>query len=131
MVQTAAAAAFTIVVFGPWNEQGDLPDKVFLLGQAAVTIIWCVAMVAMFGLLFEARRRHRDAFEAERHVPSGLLSTAAVLGIASAIAGIVSTFGSRGTPICSRRPSGSCWCACSPVVPVAVAVAAHLVVRRG
>src|SRR3954468_3842043 len=41
IVQTALASLFTIVTFGPWAQSSNFPSQVYLVFQAAVTVIWC------------------------------------------------------------------------------------------
>src|SRR6266566_942876 len=49
LAQTVIASIFAVVTFGPWAQNGNFPAQVYLIFQAAVTVIWCLSMVLLFG----------------------------------------------------------------------------------
>ena len=73
IVQTALASLFTIVTFGPWASSSDFPNQVYLIFQAAVTVIWCLSMILLFADIFLVRRAFPQRFEEVRVSSTNLL----------------------------------------------------------
>src|SRR5262249_41715325 len=92
LLQTALASIFAIVTFGPWAQSGDFPSQVYLIFQAAVTVIWCLSMVLLFADIFLVKRAFPAKFEAVRVSHPVLLYGSGVVGIAASVVGAVVTF---------------------------------------
>jgi amino acid transporter len=92
ILQTVLASIFAIVTFGPWAQGADFPVQVYLIFQAAVTVIWCLSMVLLFGDVFLVRRSFPDKFEEVRVSHTGLLQLSGVVGIVSSAVGVWVTF---------------------------------------
>jgi amino acid transporter len=76
LFQTVLASIFTIVTFGPWGSSSDFPGQVYLVFQAAVTVIWCISMVLLFSDIFLVRRAFPEKFEEVRVSNTKLLFAA-------------------------------------------------------
>src|SRR2546427_4894929 len=63
LAQTGIAAIFAAVTFGPGAQHGNFPAQVSLVFQAAVTVIWCLSMVLLFGDVFLVKRAFPQKFE--------------------------------------------------------------------
>src|ERR687884_965390 len=63
LLQTVVASIFAVVTFGPWAQNGNFPSQVYLVFQAAVTVIWCLSMVLLFADVFLVRRAFPQKFE--------------------------------------------------------------------
>jgi glutamate:GABA antiporter len=98
LVQTGLASLFAVVTFGPWAQGADFPAQVYLVFQAAVTVIWCLSMVLLFGDVFLVRRAFPTRFEEVRVSRTGLLFGSGVVGIASSALGVWVTFKSPWNP---------------------------------
>jgi glutamate:GABA antiporter len=92
LLQTALASIFAIVTFGPWAQHGEFPSQVYLIFQAAVTVIWCLSMVLLFADVFLVRRAYRQKFEEMRVAPTPLLFASGLVGIGASIVGAIVTF---------------------------------------
>ncbi len=92
LVQTALASIFAIVTFGPWSSSSNFPSQVYLIFQAAVTVIWCLSMVLLFADIFLVKRAFPDLFERVRVAHPALLYASGVLGVGASIVGAVVTF---------------------------------------
>jgi amino acid transporter len=92
LLQTALASVFTIVTFGPWAQSSNFPSQVYLVFQAAVTVIWCLSMVLLFGDIFLVRRAFPRRFDEVRVAPTGLLYACGIVGMAASVVGAIVTF---------------------------------------
>jgi amino acid transporter len=92
LAQTVIASIFSIVTFGPWAQNGNFPAQVYLVFQAAVTVIWCLSMVLLFADVFLVRRAFPARFEEMRVAPTWLLYLSGLVGIAASAVGAVVTF---------------------------------------
>jgi amino acid transporter len=92
LLQTAIASVFTIVTFGPWAQSSDFPSQVYLVFQAAVTVIWCLSMVLLFADVFLVKRAFPQLFEDVRVAPTGLLYACGIIGVGASLVGAVVTF---------------------------------------
>jgi amino acid permease len=92
IAQTVIASIFAIVTFGPWAQSGKLAGQVYLVLQAAVTVIWCVSMVLLFADVFLVRRAFPEKFEEVKVAPTPVLYVSAIVGAAASIVGAVVTF---------------------------------------
>jgi amino acid transporter len=92
LLQTALASIFTIVTFGPWAQSSNFPSQVYLVFQAAVTVIWCLSMVLLFGDIFLVKRAFPQRFEEVKVAPTGLLYACGIVGMAASAVGAIVTF---------------------------------------
>ena len=92
IAQTVIASIFAIVTFGPWAQSGTLAGQVYLVLQAAVTVIWCVSMVLLFADVYLVRRAFPQRFDEVKVAPIWLLYLSGIVGIAASIVGAVVTF---------------------------------------
>src|SRR5436190_77172 len=92
LAQTVIASIFAVVTFGPWAQNGNFPAQVYLVFQAAVTVIWCLSMVLLFADVFLVRRAFPQKFEEVRVASTPVLFLCGVIGIAASIVGAVVTF---------------------------------------
>jgi amino acid transporter len=92
LLQTGLASLFTIVTFGPWAQSSSFPSQVYLVFQAAVTVIWCLSMVLLFADIFLVRRAFPERFEEVRVAGTNVLFGCGLVGIAASVVGAVVTF---------------------------------------
>jgi amino acid transporter len=92
LLQTTLASIFTIITFGPWAQSSDFPSQVYLVFQAAVTVIWCLSMVLLFGDVFLVKRAFPQRFEEVKVAPAGLLYASGIVGMAASAVGAIVTF---------------------------------------
>jgi amino acid transporter len=92
LLQTVIASIFAIVTFGPWAQNGNFPSQVYLIFQAAVTVIWCLSMILLFADVFLVRRAYPEKFEEVRVASMPVLTGCGLVGIAASIVGAVVTF---------------------------------------
>jgi amino acid transporter len=92
LLQTVMASIFAIVTFGPWAQNGSFPSQVYLIFQAAVTVIWCASMVLLFADVFLVRRAYPEKFEEVRVASMPVLMFSGVVGIAASVVGAIVTF---------------------------------------
>jgi glutamate:GABA antiporter len=92
LLQTTIASIFAIVTFGPWAQNGNFPSQVYLVFQAAVTVIWCLSMVLLFGDVFLVRRAFPEKFDEVKVASTPVLFGCGLIGIAASIVGAVVTF---------------------------------------
>lgn len=92
ILQTVLASIFAIITFGPWAQSGNFPSQVYLVFQAAVTVIWCLSMILLFADVFLVRRAYPQQFDEMKVAPTGLLFAAGLVGVGASIVGAVVTF---------------------------------------
>jgi amino acid transporter len=92
LAQTVIASIFAIVTFGPWAQNGNFPSQVYLVFQAAVTVIWCLSMVLLFADVFLVKRAFPEKFEEVRVAATPVLFLCGVVGIAASVVGAIVTF---------------------------------------
>jgi amino acid transporter len=92
ILQTVLASIFAIVTFGPWASNANFPSQVYLIFQAAVTVIWCLSMVLLFADIYLVKRAFPQKFEEVRVAPTGLLFLCGAVGLAASIVGAIVTF---------------------------------------
>ena len=92
LLQTTLASVFTIVTFGPWSTSSTFPSQVYLVFQAAVTVIWCLSMVLLFADIFLVRRSYPELFEQVRISRTGVLFLSGIVGIVGSAVGAIVTF---------------------------------------
>src|SRR5919205_1092677 len=82
LVQTVVASIFPVVTFGPWAQNGNFPSQVYLVFQAAVTVIWCLSMILLFADIFLVKRAYPQKFEEVKVAPTAVLFGSGLVGIA-------------------------------------------------
>jgi amino acid transporter len=92
LLQTTAASIFSIVTFGPWAQNGNFPSQVYLIFQAAVTVIWCLSMILLFADIFLVKRAYPQKFEEVKVASTPVLFACGLIGIGASIVGAVVTF---------------------------------------
>ena len=60
--------------------------------QAAVTVIWCLSMILLFGDIFLVKRAFPQRFEESRVASSVVLFASGAIGVAASIVGAIVTF---------------------------------------
>ena len=127
LLQTAIASIFTIVTFGPWSSSSTFPSQVYLVFQAAVTVIWCVSMIVLFSDIFLVRRAFPERFEEVRVSNPKLLFASGVGGIGASIVGAVVTFKTPWNPELFSNTSWRWWLGLMVVVSLLAAVVIYVV----
>jgi glutamate:GABA antiporter len=92
LVQTVIASIFAVVTFGPWSQNSSFPSQVYLIFQAAVTVIWCLSMILLFLDIFLVKRAFPEKFEQVRVSHPLLLYGSGIVGATASIIGAIVTF---------------------------------------
>jgi glutamate:GABA antiporter len=92
LLQTVIASIFTIVTFGPWAQNGNFPAQVYLIFQAAVTVIWCLSMILLFADVYLVKRAYPEKFEEMKVASTPVLLLAGLVGIGASLVGAIVTF---------------------------------------
>ncbi len=92
LAQTVIASIFAVVTFGPWAQNGNFPAQVYLVFQAAVTVIWCLSMVLLFSDVFLVQRAFPQRFEEAKVASTPVLYLCGLIGVAASIVGAIVTF---------------------------------------
>jgi glutamate:GABA antiporter len=92
LLQTTAASIFAIATFGPWAQNGNFPSQVYLIFQAAVTVIWCLSMILLFADIFLVKRAYPQKFEEVKVASTPVLFACGLIGIGASIVGAIVTF---------------------------------------
>jgi amino acid transporter len=127
LLQTGLASVFTIVTFGPWAQSGNFPSQVYLVFQAAVTVIWCLSMVLLFADIFLVRRAFPQRFEEVKVASTNLLYACGIVGICASIVGAVVTFKDPWNPDIFSVGSWRLWLAIVGIVSVLAAILIYVV----
>jgi glutamate:GABA antiporter len=127
LLQTVIASIFAIVTFGPWAQHGNFPSQVYLVFQAAVTVIWCLSMILLFADVFLVRRAYPQKFEEVRVASMPLLTACGIVGIAASIVGAVVTFKDPWNPEIFTVGSWRLWLALVAGISALAAVVIYLI----
>jgi glutamate:GABA antiporter len=92
LLQTVLASIFAIVTFGPWAQNGNFPAQVYLVFQAAVTVIWCLSMILLFADVYLVKRAYPEKFAEMRVASTPVLLLSGLIGIAASVVGAIVTF---------------------------------------
>src|SRR5207253_6237223 len=92
LAQTVIASIFAIVTFGPWAQGSSFPSQVYLIFQAAVTVIWCLSMVLLFADIFLVKRAFPAKFEEVKVASTNVLFLCGIVGVGASIVGALVTF---------------------------------------
>src|SRR5918911_1737341 len=127
ILQTVIASIFAIVTFGPWAQNGNFPSQVYLIFQAAVTVIWCLSMILLFGDIFLVHRAYPERFEQVKVASRPLLFASGLIGIAASIVGAVVTFKDPWNPDIFSVGSWRLWLAIVGGVSVLAAILIYVI----
>jgi amino acid transporter len=109
LAQTAIASIFTVVTFGPWGSSSSFPSQVYLVFQAAVTVIWCLSMVLLFADIFLVKRYFPQKFEEVRVSRTELLFISGIVGAIASLVGAVVTLKTPWNPDLFSTASWRWW----------------------
>src|SRR5260370_29118233 len=111
LVQSIISAVFTVLAFiiAPYSlstgfKPGDLSTIVYVILQAAVTVIWCVSMVILFIDVIIIRYKFHEAFIRSRLAPGWEFSLCSLLGLIASFFGVLVTFTNPWTTLMSTGP---------------------------
>jgi len=127
LLQTVLASIFAIVTFGPWAQSSNFPSQVYLIFQAAVTVIWCLSMVLLFADIFLVKRAFPQKFEQVRVSHPYLLFGSGIIGIASSVVGALVTFKDPWNPDIFSVSTWRVWLAIVAGVSVLAAILIYAV----
>jgi amino acid transporter len=125
--QTVIASIFSIVTFGPWAQNGNFPAQVYLVFQAAVTVIWCLSMVLLFADVFLVRRAFPQKFEEVRVAATPVLYLCGLVGMAASVVGAIVTFKDPWNPAIFSVTSWREWLAIVGGVSVLMAIVIYAI----
>jgi len=101
-VITSIITAITFLVFGG---NANLSTSVYIVLQAAVTVIWCLSMIILFVDVLIIRSKYPTEFKREQLVPVGVFVTASVAGAIASFVGIwVTLTGSWNSQLIANGP---------------------------
>jgi glutamate:GABA antiporter len=126
LAQTAIASIFAIVTFGPWAQGSNFPAQVYLVFQAAVTVIWCLSMVLLFADIFLVKRAFPQTFEEVKVANTNLLFACGIVGVVSSIVGAIVTFKDPWNPEIFSVGTWRLWLAIVGGVSVLAAIVIYL-----
>jgi amino acid transporter len=86
---TSVITLITFVIFGV--AAADLGTRIYLVLQAAVTVIWCLSMVMLFADVLIIRSKYPEEFRREQLAPLGVFWLASLAGAIASAAGIIVT----------------------------------------
>jgi amino acid transporter len=127
LVQTVIASIFAIVTFGPWSQNATFPSQVYLIFQAAVTVIWCLSMILLFLDIFLVKRAFPEKFEEVRVSHPMLLYGSGIIGAAASIIGAIVTFKDPWNPDIFSVTSWRVWLAIVAGISALAAVAIYAI----
>ncbi|HXH95710.1 MAG TPA: hypothetical protein VNH40_00745, partial [Gaiellaceae bacterium] len=113
--------------FGPWSSGSSFPTQVYLVFQAAVTVIWCLSMVLLFADVFLVRRSYPEKFEAVRVSRTGALYLSGAVGVVASAVGAIVTFKTPWNPELFSNGSWRLWLGLMTAVSAGAAVAIYVV----
>jgi amino acid transporter len=122
LLQTALASIFTIVTFGPWAQSSNFPSQVYLIFQAAVTVIWCVSMVLLLADVFLVRRAFPQKFDEIGVASPRFLYVCGVVGAGASIVGTIVTFKDPWNPDIFSVGTWRLWLAVVAAVSILAAI---------
>jgi amino acid transporter len=135
ILQTVLASIFTIVTFGPWSSGSSFPTQVYLIFQAAVTVVWCLSMVLLFADIFLVRRSFPHKFAEVRVSHTSALFVSGAIGMLASAVGAIVTFKTPWNPELFSNGSWRLWLGVMVAVSAGAAVviyaASELLHRRG
>ena len=96
-VQSVLAAAVTIITFFVYpaivsGSAADLSSRVYLVFQAAITVIWCLSMVFLFVDILYVIRKFSTEFAARRIAHPAVFWVCSIVGAVSSFFGMWTVF---------------------------------------
>jgi glutamate:GABA antiporter len=88
VTQAVITTILTVLTFIVFSGNPNLSTQVYLVLQAAVTVIWCLSMVMLFVDVLVIRSKFPTEFKREQLAPSGVFVAASVAGAIASGAGI-------------------------------------------
>jgi amino acid transporter len=88
LTQAVITSIITVLTFIVFSGNPNLSTQVYLVLQAAVTVIWCLSMVILFVDVLVIRSKFPTEFKREQLAPSGVFVAASVAGAVASGAGI-------------------------------------------
>ena len=103
IVQAVLAAIITVITFMvvPYIVRGDvasLSSRVYLVFQAAITVVWCVSMVFLFVDILYIIRKFPAVFAARRIAHPGVFWVCSIIGAVSSFFGMWTVFANPFSP---------------------------------
>src|SRR5213080_919322 len=109
LVQSIISAVFTVLAFiiAPYSlstgfKPGDLSTIVYVILQAAVTVIWCVSMVILFIDVIIIRYKFHETFTRARLAPDWVFYLCSLFGLVASGVGVYVIFTGPWTPLLSK-----------------------------
>src|SRR5437667_3731188 len=94
LTQAVITTIITAIAFFVFGGNQNLSIGIYLVLQAAVTVIWCLSMVFLFTDVLVIRSKYPEEFKREQLVPVGVFWAASIAGaIASAVGVLVTLTG--------------------------------------
>jgi amino acid transporter len=88
ITQAVITTVITVITFIGFSGNPNLSTQVYLVLQAAVTVIWCLSMVILFVDVLIIRNKFATEFKREQLVPNGVFVAASIFGAVASAAGI-------------------------------------------
>jgi amino acid transporter len=105
VTQAVITTIITVLTFIVFSGNPNLSTQVYLVLQAAVTVIWCLSMVILFVDVLVIRNKFPTEFKREQLAPSGVFVAASVAGaIASGVGIWVTLTGSWNSALIANGP---------------------------
>src|SRR2546421_1065319 len=109
LVQSIISGVFTVLAFiiAPYSlstgfKPGDLSTIVYVILQAAVTVIWCVSMVILFIDVIIIRYKFHETFTRARLAPDWVFYLCSLFGLVASGVGVYVIFTGPWTPLLSK-----------------------------
>lgn len=111
-VQTAIAAAFTLVAFVlvpaiSGGNSANSETRVYDILLAAVTVIWCISIAVLFADILIIVRRYRTEFAQHRLAHPVVFWACSIIGGLGSIVGIIATLSGSWNPVLISNNAGS------------------------
>jgi amino acid transporter len=97
IIQSVLAAVITVITFMIFpavagGNAADLSSRVYLVFQAAITVIWCVSMVFLFVDILYIIRKFSDVFEERKIAHPSVFWVCSIIGAISSLFGMWTVF---------------------------------------
>ena len=109
LVQSIISGVFTVLAFiiAPYSlstgfKPADLSTIVYVILQAAVTVIWCVSMVILFIDVIIIRYKFHETFTRARLAPDWVFYLCSLFGLVASGVGVYVIFTGPWTPLLSK-----------------------------
>ena len=93
ITQAILVSVLTLITFVLFGAVGNanLGTQIYLIFQAAVTVIWCLSMVMLFADVLIIRNKYPEEFKREQLIPVGWFWVASLAGLVASAAGVIVT----------------------------------------